>query len=114
MIARRWCVAVEPYEPTLDDHGARVDAWGAPVQHMVHGIAPSGSRATEATWDENRHASVIGYQVYSPCPLGHDRARWTLPDGTVAEQVGEPDDYRFGPFAFGSAGCVQYLRRVEG
>lgn len=113
MYPSRLCVQIEPYQPTKDAHGATVDGWGDPVPHMVIGVAPAGGRSGEQSISGNRRPLQADYEAYASCPLGGPRHRWTLPNGSKVEQIGYPDDYGMGPW-WDNAGCVSYLRRVEG
>ena len=106
-------VSVEPYAPTTDAGGGRVDDWGAPQERMVIGVQPAGARAGEQRIAEGREQLGVDFEVLTPCPMGGPKARWTLPSGEVAYQVGHPDDMSTGPW-WGDAPAVSYLSRKLG
>lgn len=103
-------VAVRPFTPGEDDHGAPTDAW-APAQSVpVYGWAPA---AMSQPIEGNRRPVDIDVDVYAPPGTATGpRDLWLLPTGDF-EQVGYVEDFTNGPFWQGS-GVRVGLKRVEG
>ncbi|WP_036959196.1 hypothetical protein [Promicromonospora kroppenstedtii] len=111
----KYTIGHRVYEPGAEDaHGNPVDAWAAPVDLSVYGIAPTASLA-DVEPVAGRMAVMTLMTVFVPAgaALGpHDRY---VVDGEEWEQEGEAGDYTRNPFKGPSfAGIILNLKRVEG
>lgn len=107
-----YTVQREPFTPgATNSLGDPVDAWGDPLDVLVHGWGPPNP--DEMPPAEARDLVVRDMDLYVPPGTeGEPRDRWTL-DGVVYDQVGHVQDYGRGPFGW-DAGCRIRLVRAEG
>ena len=102
----------ELYTPSGEDEiGLATDAWTSTAPVDSHGWYPPS--ADTVGLEPGRRP--VDCDMVLMVPLGTvcgDRDRWTLPDGTYAQQ-GRAEDYSHGPFGM-TVPLLVYLKRVEG
>lgn len=92
-----------------DAHGNATTTYAEPQRVQVIGWAPA--TADQQPADDTRQAVVRDLDLYAESFSGRPLDR-VLVGGVLYEQVGHPEDWRFGPFGF-TPGVVVHLKRVE-